>query len=153
MGEGTRLALRGLWAGQPAEDIAEAIAMNRTKGTARSFARTVRDAIDWRGQRRFFGDRAHEVEQLPPIALFWGDRDPLIPISHGRPFLKRVEGVKLETIPGAEHYVHQEQAEAFVARLRAFLDARTQPRARLRLPTRKARRLPRLVGSLQSRHL
>ena len=74
MGFGTRLALRA-GSGFSKEDIQELAVMNGKPGSARAFARTVRDIIDWRGQRRGFFERVHEVGELPPIAVFWGDRD------------------------------------------------------------------------------
>jgi pimeloyl-ACP methyl ester carboxylesterase len=133
MGQGTRLALRSLSA-RDKGDLAESVRINRRRGTARSFARTVRDIIDWRGQSRYFAERAHEIVDPPPIAVFWGDHDPLIPLSHGKSFARDVEGVVLETFPGAGHFIHQDQPEAFVARLRAYLDAPSQPRTRMRPP-------------------
>jgi pimeloyl-ACP methyl ester carboxylesterase len=104
------------------EDIAELSMLNGERGSARAFARTVRDVIDWRGQRRHFLQRAHEVAQLPPIAVFWGDRDAIIPIGHAKAFTASVEGVVFKHFDGCGHYLHQEQPEAFVTAVRDFLD-------------------------------
>jgi hypothetical protein len=38
----------------PRKDLARLSAMNVQAGSARAFARTVRDIVDWRGQRRTF---------------------------------------------------------------------------------------------------
>ena len=56
---------------------------NARPGTARAFSRSVRDVINGWGQHRHFLDRAHEAPSLPPIAIFWGDDDPLIPSRTG----------------------------------------------------------------------
>jgi hypothetical protein len=55
--------------------------MNATAGTARAFARSVRDVIDWRGQTRHVLDGGSDFA-LPPVALFWGARDTVLPIAH-----------------------------------------------------------------------
>ena len=91
MAFGTRMALRGNHAGFSKHDVTELSTMNDTPGSARAFARTVRDVIDWRGQRRTFFQRAHELAELPPMAVFWGDRDK-IPVSHARAFAETVDG-------------------------------------------------------------
>jgi pimeloyl-ACP methyl ester carboxylesterase len=121
MAFGTRRALGGASA-MSGQDIAELSALNSERGSARAFARTVRDVIDWRGQRRIFFQRAHEITQIPPLAVFWGDRDAIIPIAHARAFTTSVEGVVFKHFEGCGHYLHQEQPEAFVTAVRDFLD-------------------------------
>src|SRR5450432_468477 len=127
MALGTRMVLRGSRAGFTKQDVSELSAMNDTPGSARAFARTVRDVIDWRGQRRTFFQRAHEVAELPPIAIFWGDRDAIIPIAQGRAFVDAVEGVVLKQFDGCGHYLHNEQPIVFADAVRAFLDDPTVP--------------------------
>jgi pimeloyl-ACP methyl ester carboxylesterase len=130
MALGTRLALWG--SGYSHEDIAETCAMTAMPGSARAFARTVRDIADWRGQRRTFYQRAHEIGALPPIAVFWGDRDTMIPIAHGNAFAESAEGVLFKPFPGCSHYLHHDKPDLFVETLREFLDTPTVPPARLR---------------------
>jgi pimeloyl-ACP methyl ester carboxylesterase len=101
MAVGTRLALWG--SGYSKQDIAETCAMTAQPGSARAFARTVRDIADWRGQRRTFYQRAHELGTLPPIAVFWGDRDTMIPIAHGKVFAESAEGVIFKPLPDCSH--------------------------------------------------
>ena len=86
MGPGTAVALRlmtGLRAAFDAGDLLQRSRMNAIPGTARALARTMRDVIDLGGQVRHFLDRAHEIADLPPIALFWGEADGVIPVAHG----------------------------------------------------------------------
>jgi pimeloyl-ACP methyl ester carboxylesterase len=131
MAFGTRRALGGASA-MSKQDIAELSALNAERGSARAFARTVRDVIDWRGQRRTFFQRAHEVTQFPPVAVFWGDRDAIIPIAHAKAFAASLEGVIFKHFDGCGHYLHQERPEAFVTAVRDFLDDPSATAVRLR---------------------
>jgi pimeloyl-ACP methyl ester carboxylesterase len=132
MAFGTRVALHGNRAGFSKQEVRELSTMNGMPGSARAFARTVRDVIDWRGQRRAFFQQAHELSELPPIALCWGDRDAIIPIAQGRAFVELVEGVRLTQFDGCGHYLHNEQPTAFAKAIREFLDDPAVPRARVR---------------------
>ncbi len=132
MALGTRMMLHGQRAGFSRREIAELCAMNASAGSARAFARTVRDVVDWRGQRRTFFQRSSELSQIPPMAVFWGSRDTVIPPSHGRAFAEQVEGVTLREFENCGHYLHYEQSANFVRALRAFLDGRTAGRGNVR---------------------
>ena len=134
MGFGTRRALGGAHERSSKQDVKALSQMNAARGTARAFSRTVRDVIDWRGQSRLFSQRAGEVSVFPPIAVFWGDLDTLIPIAHGEALVAATEGVRLKVFSGCGHYLYQQQPEAFVDALREFLDDPNAPRARLRAP-------------------
>ena len=79
--------------------------VNASPGTARAFARTVRDVIDWRGQKRHFLQRAHDVPALPAIALFWGEKDRIIPVEHGERLCDVLENCTLEVFTGAGHFL------------------------------------------------
>ena len=152
MALGTRLALRGAREGVTRQDIAELSRLNSQAGSARAFARSVRDVIDWRGQRRNFLHRAQEVEQIPPVLVLWGDRDTLIPIEQGRAFTALLEGAVFRTFEGAGHYLHNEQPEVFARTVRGFLDDPAVPSTRLRMPLPKAvSALPRLRTAFLSR--
>lgn len=122
MAFGTRMTLRGQNPGLSGDELEDLCAMNAIGGSARAFARTVRDVVDWRGQRRTFFERAHEIDVLPPIAVFWGDRDTMIPAAHGRAFAAQTAGVTFRVFSGCGHYLHCEQTDEFVASLQAFLD-------------------------------
>jgi pimeloyl-ACP methyl ester carboxylesterase len=122
MAVGTRLALSSDRDGMPPEEIRELSRLNAQSGSARALARSIRDVIDWRGQRRNFRDRAYEIGTLPAILLIWGDRDAIIPIEQGRAFAESLAGVVFKTFRGVGHYPHNERPEAFVRTLRDFLD-------------------------------
>ncbi len=132
MALGTRLAL-GPWRRKlSAGRIADLNAMNARPGTARAFARTVRGLMSWRGQRHSFFRRAHELDELPPIAVLWGDQDAIVPIAHGRALLQAVEGVSLVELPGCGHYLHHDDPQAFLQAVRSALDVTFWPPMRLR---------------------
>lgn len=111
-------------------DIEEAARTNAIEGTARAFARTVRGVIGLRGQHRSFYQRAHMIPTLPPIRVFWGGRDTIIPASHADQFARVVEGVSVRRFERAGHYLHRDDPERFVAEVRDFLDSPTQPSTR-----------------------
>jgi pimeloyl-ACP methyl ester carboxylesterase len=133
MGPCTRLALKATGDVISGEDVARLSALNAQSGSARAFARTVRDIIDWRGQRRTFFQRAAELAALPPIAVFWGDRDAVIPISHAEALAKAVDGVSVTRFEGCGHYPHHEKPDLFVDALRDFLETPDARAAHLRL--------------------
>jgi pimeloyl-ACP methyl ester carboxylesterase len=112
-------------------DVLALARMNAEPGTARAFSRMVRDVINWRGQTRLFLQRAYEIEVFPPIAVFWGERDKLIPIHQGEQFSALMQGVRFQRFPDCGHYVHRDQPAAFVAATRAFLDDPQVPSAHL----------------------
>jgi pimeloyl-ACP methyl ester carboxylesterase len=82
----------------------------------------VHDIIDWRGQLRTFYQRARELPSLPPIAVFWGNRDAVIPFSHAEALARFVDGVRVTTFETCGHYLHHERPDAFVEALRDFLE-------------------------------
>jgi pimeloyl-ACP methyl ester carboxylesterase len=122
MALGTRLALRDAREGVTAEDIAALSLLNSQAGSARAFARSVRDVVDWRGQRRNFLHRIDEVKKLPPVLVLWGDRDALIPMEQGLAFADVLKGAVFKTFAGCGHYLHNEKPEAFARIVREYLD-------------------------------
>lgn len=99
--------------------------VNGRPGTARAFARTVRDVIDWRGQKRHFLDRASELREFPPIALFWGSADPVIPHKQVVETLRVLRGAESTTFAGVGHFPHRERPAQFVSALEAFFGSKT----------------------------
>jgi pimeloyl-ACP methyl ester carboxylesterase len=136
MAAGTRLALRAAGSRIHEEHIDRLSAMNSAAGTARAFARTVKDVISWRGQTRHFFQRAHEIRKLPPIALFWGDDDVITPLADALAFARTVDNVRLTRFAGCGHFLQHERPEDLALKLCAFLDSRYARRARLRVNAR-----------------
>jgi len=132
LGVGTRIALRTLGPGafSPADRAWQGW-VNSAPGTARALTRTVRGVIDIDGQHRHFLDRAHEVDRLPPLAVFWGDRDPILPIAQGLRAMEAIEGARLTTFADCGHFPHLEQPDRFLSELSRFLDDGDARRARV----------------------
>ncbi|MFO0677568.1 MAG: alpha/beta fold hydrolase [Polyangiaceae bacterium] len=155
MGLGTRIAMRVLGCPFDEEETAALAWMNSKPGTAAAFARTVKDVINLRGQRRSIWDGAHLVPRLPPILLVWGERDPVIPIRHGASLSSRVDGVSFARFPECGHYPHRECPDAFASAIEVFLADETTRAATLRHapPKRPERtRLRRLVPDVLRSH-
>jgi len=122
MALGTRLALPGPREGIRPEDVTALSRLNAQPGSARAFARSVRDVVNWRGQRRQFLHRAHEIERLPALLVLWGDRDGIIPVAQGRAFAALLDGAALQIFSGCGHYLHNQRPAAFAEAVRGFLD-------------------------------
>jgi pimeloyl-ACP methyl ester carboxylesterase len=131
MALGTRLSLWRWRHKLPAGHIADLSAMNSRCGTARAFARTVRGLMNWRGQRHSFCLHAHEIADLPPIAVLWGDLDSVIPIAHGKALAQGIEGVRLAELTGCGHYLHHDDPQSFLKAVREALDAASWPSVRV----------------------
>lgn len=121
--------------------------MNAMPGTARAMSRTARDVVDLRGQRRHFLDHARSVGDLPPIAIFWGERDPVVPFSHAVETADILEGATITRFARCGHFPHRECGEEFTRALEAFVDAEACAPARIRsplvlVPPEPARRAP-----------
>jgi pimeloyl-ACP methyl ester carboxylesterase len=93
--------------------------------TRRAFIHTARAVIDTAGQRIDATDRLYLAEAVPTL-LIWGDRDPIIPVEHGRRAHALMPGSRLELFAGAGHFPHHHSPVRFAGVLRDFV-RRTQP--------------------------
>ena len=114
-----QFAIRGVYSKR---ELVKLSLGNARFGTARAFARTVRDVIDLGGQTRGFHQHAHRIATIPPIGIFWGDSDPIIPTSHGIDAERTIPGATLACFSNCGHYPHRERPGVFVDALEAFLD-------------------------------
>ena len=80
-------------------------------GHRRAFFKTLRAVVNNKGQAVSATNRLHLAGQLP-FQLIWGDRDPIIPISHGHATHDAIPGSRLSIVPGAGHYPHVEDPAA-----------------------------------------
>ncbi len=77
-----------------------------------AFISTLRSVVDPAGQRvsalsKFLlaGDR--------PVTLVWGDRDPIIPVAHGRDAANLLPQTRFEVFRGAGHFPHSDDPQRY----------------------------------------
>jgi len=116
------------------------VAMTRIPDSDRAFERTVGGVINFFGQYMQTSDRVNEVEQMPPVALFWGLKDPIIPVRHGRDTVANSEGVTLTTYKRCGHFPHLDVPDVFASDLIEFLLDPDRPYARFNPPQSRKRR-------------
>ncbi len=91
----------------------------------RAFVRTLRAAVDWRGQAITMLDRCYLTQGMPTL-LVWGARDAIIPVSHAHKAHGAMPGSRLEVFPETGHFPHKDRSEQFLQLFREFYD-KTEP--------------------------
>jgi pimeloyl-ACP methyl ester carboxylesterase len=91
----------------------------------RAFLATNRAVVGAEGQRIAAVDRLYLADALP-LLILWGDRDPIIPVSHAREAHEALPGSRLEVFEGVGHMPQLENPGRFIAVLERFL-ADTEP--------------------------
>ena len=61
-----------------------------------------------------------------PTLILWGERDPLIPVAHGRAAHELMPDSRLEIFEGAGHFPFRDEPDRFVTVLQRFIDE-TEP--------------------------
>ena len=115
---------RGIRAESVAESWAAFESLARP-GHRRTFFKTLRAVVDNRGQAVSATNRLHLAAQLP-VQVIWGDRDPIIPVSHGHATHEAIPGSRLAIVPGTGHYPHVEDPDT-VERILVEFMASTEP--------------------------
>lgn len=92
-----------------------------SNGEARAaFLHTLRTIVDVRGQRVDATDRLYLAQSIP-FMIVWGERDPIIPVDHGRAAHGLVPRSRLEVFPTAGHFPHLDDPLRFVRVLGDFI--------------------------------
>jgi pimeloyl-ACP methyl ester carboxylesterase len=91
----------------------------------RAFVHTARSVIDPRGQRVDARHFLYLSEEVPTMVI-WGEKDPIIPLDHGRRAHELIPHSRLEVFPGAGHFPFNDDPEHFVEVLTDFI-ASTRP--------------------------
>ena len=87
----------------------------------KAFLSTLHAVVGTDGQRVAALDRLYLAETVPML-IIWGERDPIIPVAHGRAAHAQLPGSRLEVFPDAGHIPMQECPGRFAATLQRFLD-------------------------------
>ncbi len=109
---------------RPNADLAEvgrAYASLADADRRKAFLSTLHAVVDTDGQRVAALDRLYLAEDLP-VLIVWGERDPIIPVAHGRAAHAQMPGSRLEVFPGIGHIPQLEAPGRFAAVLQRFLD-------------------------------
>jgi pimeloyl-ACP methyl ester carboxylesterase len=94
------------------------------KGSAEVFARTLRSAVDWRGQVVTMLDRCYLSAAIPTL-IVWGSDDQVIPVSHAHMLHSAMPGSQLEIFDRSGHFPFRDDPDRFVDLFLAFVAANT----------------------------
>ena len=84
-----------------------------------AFVRTLRAAVDWKGQAITMLDRCYLTQGMPTL-LVWGARDAVIPVAHAYKAHGAMPGSQLEVFPDVGHFPHKDDPERFIRLFQAF---------------------------------
>jgi pimeloyl-ACP methyl ester carboxylesterase len=118
----------GLSLGTDLEEIARGHSTLSDSATRAAFVHTLRSVVEPGGQRVDASNRLYLAEQLP-FLLIWGERDSIIPVSHGHATHERMPNSRLEVFPHSGHFPQLDEPERFLEVLIEFIDS-TEPAAR-----------------------
>jgi pimeloyl-ACP methyl ester carboxylesterase len=119
------LAKVGLRAGNDMAEVGRGMADLGDREARLAFLDTLRAVVGPGGQRVSALDRLYLAADLP-LLIVWGERDPIIPVGHGRRAHAAVPGSEMIEIAGAGHFPQLDDAAGFVAAVDRFV-ASTEP--------------------------
>jgi len=88
--------------------------------TRAAFLDTLRSVVNFNGQRVDASNRLYLAVGMPTL-LLWGERDPIIPVRHGRRAEERMPGSQLVTFPESGHFPQIDDPHRFAAVVLEFL--------------------------------
>lgn len=65
--------------------------------------------------------RVDALHLMLPTLIIYGDQDESTPLRYGKIFNEAIKGSKLEVVPGAGHFVHNDEPEKVVKAIEGFL--------------------------------
>ena len=111
--------------GRDAEEVLAVFDSLPDTTARRAILRTLRSAVDWRGQVITMLDRAYLAEGMPTLVI-WGRRDAVIPMGHGRLAHAAMPGSEFEIFDEAGHFPHHTDPTRFIQLVTDFVK-RTEP--------------------------
>ena len=112
----------GLRTGTDVAELARGHASLADRDARAAFVHTLRTIVDPGGQRVNASDRLYLAENVP-FMLVWGERDPIIPVEHGREAHKLVPSSRLEIFERSGHFPHIDDPQRFLDVLLDFIDS------------------------------
>jgi pimeloyl-ACP methyl ester carboxylesterase len=115
------LRLAGTGVGRDMDDVRHMFDALAGRAARRSFLRTLRTSVDFRGQSITMLDRCYLTEAMPTL-LIGGARDTVVPPDHPLLAHAAMPGSRLEIFPRAGHFPHHADPDRFVAVVEDFLE-------------------------------
>jgi pimeloyl-ACP methyl ester carboxylesterase len=115
----------GLQAAADIEEVARGFASLADPPARAAFLDTLRAVVGPRGQRVDARSRLYLAEGIPTL-LIWGERDPIIPVAHGRRAHAMMPGSRFVAFPDSGHMPQVDAPHEFAEVLLDFLSA-TKP--------------------------
>ncbi|MGK2955235.1 MAG: alpha/beta fold hydrolase [Solirubrobacterales bacterium] len=119
------LATIGLRPSADVQGVSEGFSSLTEADARRAFLNTVRSVIDPAGQKVSAKDRLYLAADIPSL-IIWGDRDRIIPMTHGQIAHELMPHSQLEIFPGAGHFPFNDDPDRFIRVLNDFI-ANTEP--------------------------
>ncbi len=119
---------------QDLDEIAEIYDSFKDPAARHAIRHVVKAVVDWRGQVLSMADRAYLTQNLP-MAVVWGDRDRVIPVSHASRVAALAPTARVHVIPNAGHFPHKDHPQRFAKLVHEFVRSTppaTYSRARFR---------------------
>jgi pimeloyl-ACP methyl ester carboxylesterase len=117
---GGMLARVGLRAGHDLAEVGRGMAELGDREARQAFLDTLRAVVGPGGQRVSALDRLYLAADLP-LLIVWGERDPIIPVGHGRRAHAAVPGSEMLEIAGAGHFPQLDDPAGFVTAVNRFI--------------------------------
>jgi pimeloyl-ACP methyl ester carboxylesterase len=115
----------GLRLGTDLEQIARGHSTLADAASRSAFVHTLRSVVDSGGQRVNATNRLYLAEHLP-FLLIWGERDSIIPVSHGHAAHERLPGSSLTVLSRSGHFPQLDEPEGFLEAVLDFMET-TEP--------------------------
>ena len=101
-------------------ELARSVAALADRDTRDAFHATLRAVVGPDGQRVFAGDRLYLAREMPTL-IIWGERDPIIPVGHGRRAHAAMPGSHFVVLENAGHFAPLEDPDGVVGALATFI--------------------------------
>jgi len=122
---GAGLGRLGLRPNADVAEVARGYATLSDRDRRKAFLATLRSVVGTEGQLVGATDKLYLAAELP-LLILWGDRDPIIPVSHAEEAHAALPASRLEIFEDTGHVPQLERPGRFVAALQRFLDE-TEP--------------------------